>query len=364
MSIQGSSSSANSLVPLTNSNQSQSTRSDKYPVNRFFFAIFLPAAPFLFFLGYAVAFFSTPYHGITATAEIRIEQGEAFSSVARKLENAGVITQGELFSLWARIRNLDKQIHWGLYRFDRPVSPQDVLSGMVRGRTVFHKVTIPEGYTSDEIADLLVDKGLVRRERFAAELSNAELLARYGLEGKGLEGYLYPSTYYFRALSTEKEILTTLLDQFGAVFTADMMEQAERMDMTVHEVVTLASIIEKETGRAEERAVISGVFHNRLKRGMPLQSDPTVIYGLEDFNGNLTRAHLSTPTPYNTYTIAGLPPGPIANPGLGSMLAALYPAKVPYLYFVSKNDGSHFFSKTIREHNRAVRKYQLSRSSP
>ena len=176
-----------------------------------------------------------------------------------------------------------------------------------------------------------------------------------------MEGYLFPATYLFRGLATEEEIVKTMFTVFKDTFTAEMEARAGQLGLTRHELVTLASIIEKEGGPVEEMPMVSAVFHNRLKREMRLQSDPTVIYGLEDFNGDLTREDLRTPGPYNTYRIDGLPPGPIANPGLAAMRAALFPADVGYLYFVSRNDGSHHFSESLREHNAAVRKYQKNR---
>lgn len=322
---------------------------------------FLLSLVFLFVLGYGVGFVLTPYHGIASMAEIEVRSGEPLSSVADKLRRQGVISADGLFTALARLQGLDKRVHKGLYRFERPRSPLAVLDGMVLGRTVFHKVTIPEGLTVREIARLLAARGLVKQERFEHEIENPEILAPLGLEDKGVEGYLFPTTYHFRALSTEQEMVRTMLAQFAQMFTPEMAAQARRMGFTPHEIVTLASIIEKESGQANERPLIAAVFHNRLRIGMPLQSDPTVIYGLPDFNGNLTRGDLRRPSPYNTYTIRALPPGPIANPGLESLRAALEPAAVPFLYFVSKNDGSHAFSKSLREHNRAVRKYQLSK---
>lgn len=330
-------------------------------MKRFLFPVFLVYLAGLFGLGFVAAFLFTPYHGLDAMAEIEIERGEVLSSVSEKLRASGVIGASSLFTALARVQGVDKKVHRGLYRFDRPVSPLAVLDGMVLGRTVFHKVTIPEGFTVRQIRELLVARGLVDRNAFDRELAHPETLSMLGLEDKGAEGYLFPTTYYFRALSTEREIIRTMLMQFEEVFTLEMADRAQGMGFTPHEIVTLASIIEKESGASAERPYIAAVFHNRLRIGMPLQSDPTVIYGLDDFDGNLTVGDLRRPSPYNTYTIPALPPGPIANPGLDSLHAALAPAAVPYLYFVSKNDGSHFFSKTLREHNRAVRKYQLGK---
>jgi UPF0755 protein len=189
------------------------------------------------------------------------------------------------------------------------------------------------------------------------------LINRFGINAPSMEGYLFPETYFFPKHLGGEEIIQTMVSRFEKTFPLEWRERAKTLNLTEHEVVTLASIIEKETGKGDERNLISAVFHNRIKRGMPLQSDPTVIYALPNFNGNLTRKHLSYLSPYNTYRVRGRPPGPIANPGTQSIEAALYPADVNYFYFVSKNDGSHYFSKTLGEHNRAVQLYQMNRSS-
>ncbi|MDP2973069.1 MAG: endolytic transglycosylase MltG, partial [Deltaproteobacteria bacterium] len=176
--------------------------------------------------------------------------------------------------------------------------------------------------------------------------------------GLTLEGYLFPDTYHFIKEMEPEEVIRMMVHQFRKIFGPDLIEKASQMGITPREAVTLASIIEKEASLSEEKPLVSAVFHNRLKRRIPLQSDPTVIYGISNFDGNLTKEHLLTPTPYNTYLILGLPPTPICNPGKESIIAALHPASAPYLYFVSKNDGSHHFSESFEEHQRAVGKYQ------
>ena len=310
-------------------------------------------------IGYVAAFLLTPYHGQSSVAEIEVRRGDTFAAVARELGEKGVVSRPRLFVLWARLRGLDTKVRRGLYRFEGAVSPRSVLDSLVHGRTVVHKVTFPEGFTVRQIGGRLEREGLVTPERFAAAVTDPAILSPLGLDS--MEGYLFPTTYHFRALATEEEIVRTMFTEFKDTFTPEMAARAKELGMTRHELVTLASIIEKEGGPVAEMPLVSAVFHNRLKRGMRLQSDPTVIYGLEDFNGDLTREHLRTPGPYNTYTIKGLPPGPIANPGLVAMKAALYPADVEYLYFVSTNDGRHHFSKSLRDHNAAVRKYQKNR---
>jgi UPF0755 protein len=234
---------------------------------------------------------------------------------------------------------------------------------MVLGKGIFQSVTIPEGLTVREIAELLGKMQIADGAKFLALAAESELLQSLGLDHGGLEGYLFPDTYYFTPATPEREILLAMAEQFRKAIRPLLAQRDDGIGLSPHEIVTLASVVEKETGVEAERPLVSAVFHNRLKRQMPLQSDPTVIYGLKKFDGNLTRKDLREPSPYNTYRITGLPPGPICNPGLSSIRAALYPADVPFLYFVSKNDGTHLFSESLAEHNRAVKTYQPVRES-
>jgi len=199
-------------------------------------------------------------------------------------------------------------------------------------------------------------------ESFHEHLTSPEIISQYNIEGPNLEGYLFPDTYTWSKDTDPVAVIRFFLHRFRQVFTPKMAKRASEMKLSEREVITIASIVEKETSDPRERPLISGVIHNRLKKRIPLQSDPTVIYGMPDFNGNLTKKDLRRYTPYNTYVIRGLPPGPISNPGIGSLMAALYPASVDYLYFVSKNDGTHHFSSTLKEHNAAVDRYQRRRS--
>jgi UPF0755 protein len=313
----------------------------------------------LLFAGFLFAYvsYSVP-QGSPVGAEIRVEQGETFAAVVRKLRQQRVINNERIFSLWARLTGVEKKIHWGLYRFEAPMPPREVLNRMIMGKGIFHTVTIPEGLTVKETADLLANVQIADKERFLAEARDPELLALLGLQDKGIEGYLFPNTYHFTPATPERDIIMAMAEQSRRVFTPLLEQKGPVIRLTSHEIITLASIIEKETGIEAERPVVSAVFYNRLQRRMPLQSDPTVIYGLKHFDGNLTRKHLYDPSPYNTYRMAGLPPGPICNPGLSSVKAALQPADVPFLYFVSKNDGTHLFSETLEAHNLAVKSYQ------
>ena len=220
---------------------------------------------------------------------------------------------------------------------------------MTRGVIITHPVTIPEGFTKEQIAQLLSERALVDKKQFLALTVAPSLLEKYGINAPSLEGYLYPDTYRFGRGLSAASIIESMVRRFFDV-TKPFKGTIEQSGMTFLEVVTMASIVEKETGKEEERPLIASVFLNRLKKRMRLESDPTVIYGIENFNGNLTRNDLLTKTPYNTYAIRGLPPGPIASPGLEAIKAVLFPADTRYLFFVSKNDGSHHFSQTLREH--------------
>jgi peptidoglycan lytic transglycosylase G len=286
-----------------------------------------------------------------------VREGSNLKGVADKLHSRKIITGKDLFLLWARVMGYGTNIKAGEYRLNAGMTPLKILDILGRGAIITHPVTIPEGFTIKQIGYLLGEKGLVNKDEFLAFAGDPDIARHYGISGPGLEGYLYPDTYHFGRGLSSMMVIDVMVRRFKEVY-ARFLEIAERSGMTMEKVVTLASIVEKETGLGKERPLIASVFLNRLNKRMRLESDPTVIYGLKDFGGNLQRRHLVQKTPYNTYVIRGLPPGPIANPGQEAIKAVLYPAKSNYLYFVSKNDGSHYFSKTLSEHNRAVEIYQ------
>ncbi|MFQ5789629.1 MAG: endolytic transglycosylase MltG [Acidobacteriota bacterium] len=304
-----------------------------------------------------------PYKGYPGEeAFLTVSPGEPSASIAKALKDDGIIKDERLFLVALRFQGLTAQLQAGEYRFSGPASTLDVIARLVEGDVYYVSVTIPEGLTLIETAELLSERGLGEAKALAQAFSRGELVARLDPEAQDLEGYLYPETYRFRRRPAPDEVARAMVSRFKSVFDASRRQKAEARGMDVREVITLASVVEKETGRPDERPIIASVFWNRLKRRMPLQSDPTVIYELKrkgEFDGNLRRAHLKMESPYNTYLLSGLPPGPIASPGSHSIDAVLFPADTDYLYFVSKNDGSHHFSRTLREHSAAVRKYQL-----
>ena len=303
----------------------------------------------------------TPQGSDAARQTVVIEAGDGFSTVSRRLARSGLNPRPFQFAVLARLKGFDKRIMAGEYELRANMSPQALLKTLVNGRVRLYRLTIPEGYTLRQIADEAARAGFGTADAFLTAARDPARAKRYGIEARTLEGYLFPDTYRFPRTARAEQIIDAMVRRFQKVFTPRWHRRARELQMTVHEVVTLASIVEKETGAAAERPLIASVFHNRLRRGMRLETDPTVIYGIQDFNGNLTRKHLKTPTPYNTYRIRGLPPGPIASPGAASLQAALYPAETDFLFFVSRKDHTHQFSTNITDHNRAVRKYQLRR---
>ncbi len=291
---------------------------------------------------------------------VEILPGQGFASVLETLKKEDIVDDPLRFRIIARFKGYDRQIKAGEYLLSLSMSPLEILENIAKGKTYLRRFTIPEGYTMRQIALAVSEAGLGKESEFMQLVSDAEFIKKSGIKADTLEGYLFPDTYFFPKSTGIPTILMTMIRRFHSVFKAEWETRAQEIGFSLHEIVTLASIIEKETGNPAERPLISSVFHNRLKKKMRLQTDPTVIYGIKDFDGNLTRKHLETLTPYNTYQIRGLPPGPIASPGEKSLHAALWPAQTAYLYFVSKGDKTHEFSSNMDDHNRAVRKYQLS----
>jgi UPF0755 protein len=289
-----------------------------------------------------------------------VRDGSTLKEVAGELSRKGIITSKSLFLFWARLMGQSKNIKAGEYLLNSGMPPVKILNILSKGAILQHPVTIPEGFTRDQIGELLEKRGLANKQEFLSLTGNPEIARRYGISGKGLEGYLYPDTYQFARRLPTMSVIDTMVNRFLEV-ASPFKKRAEELGMAMEEVVILASIVEKETGLAKERPLIASVFLNRLEKNMRLESDPTVIYGLMKFDGDLKREHLNQNTPYNTYFIRGLPPGPISNPGKEAIKAVLYPADTNYLYFVSKNDGSHYFSETLSEHNKAVEIYQKKR---
>jgi UPF0755 protein len=291
-------------------------------------------------------------------------QGQPLKKFALSLEKKKIISSAGLFLLYARLCGDDGRVQAGYYQFNDAMKPGEILRRMVAGEVYALRFTLPEGYSIYQVAELLAGRRLFDRDAFLRECFNTPLLRELGISGKSVEGYLYPSTYDLTPGMTPAELIRLMTAQFGKVFEREFAERAKRAGMTKHEIIILASMIEKEAVRPEERALIASVFRNRLRCGMPLQSDPTAVYGVRAFAGSVSKYDISRSTPYNTYLIGGLPPGPIGNPGSGAIEAAINPATTRYLYFVARKDGTHQFSTTLDEHNNAVRKYLKSSTGP
>lgn len=304
---------------------------------------------------------TTPTDMNSVETIVTVSRGQSLKQTADILHARGLINQPLKFRLLARLKGADKRIQAGEYILASNLPPANILEMMVSGKVRLYRFTVPEGSNLNQIADIIDAAGLVDRQAFLRSANDAVLVEGMGIGVGSLEGYLFPDTYFFPKNADVAQILETMVSRLRSEISDVWIKRAAELGLTLHEVITLASIIEKETGAPSERPLISSVFHNRLKKKMRLETDPTVIYGIEDFDGNLTRKHLETKTPYNTYRINGLPPGPIASPGRAAIEAALYPAQTGYLFFVSKKDGTHQFSTNLVDHNRAIRKYQLRR---
>lgn len=289
-----------------------------------------------------------------------IPSGKSFHDIAWILEENGIIRDRRIFYLLARIEGAVSKVKAGEYEVHTAMAPREVLAKLIRGEVIQYPITIPEGYNIYQIGEILEQAKVCSKKLFLEKAGDRLLMASLNIEGDTLEGYLFPDTYNFPKGLGEEQVMRQMVARFKTIY-GSLTQRAEEMGLSRRDVVILASMVEKEAMDDQERRLISAVFRNRLIRGMALQSDPTAIYGVAErssSDGRITRDDLLRRTPYNTYIINGLPKGPIANPGAKSLRAVLYPAEVSYLYFVSKNDGTHYFSSTLEEHNLAVAKYQ------
>ena len=321
---------------------------------------------FLSLIGFSLffkisAFIEKPLN-ISAREKIFIiKPGQSLNVISANLEKESIISNNTYFTLFTKFKKAGRNLQAGEYLLSGSKSPEQILEILKKGKVKLCRITLPEGLNINEVALLVEKAGFCNKTEFKNLCKSSVFITSLGIKAASLEGYLFPDTYFFSKQVSCKKVITTMVAHFKKIFTKEWILKAKAMNFSIHDIVILASIIEKETGDASERPIIASVFHNRLKKKMRLESDPTVIYGIKDFDGNIKRRHLKEKTPYNTYQVKGLPIGPIANPGALSLQAALNPANTSYFFFVSKKDTTHKFSKTIQEHNKAVRKYQLRR---
>ena len=304
-----------------------------------------------------------PYRGYPEPEKfVEIPTGLGTRAIGDRLVAAGIVRDPLTFRLALWRTGEARKLQAGEYRFDRPMTPVEVVGKIARGEVERILVTFPEGLTILEMAAIFEARELGPASDFVAASKNVALIAATDSGAADLEGYLFPDTYSVPRRTAASQLVRLMVERFGQVVTDQVRTEAAARDLSVRQLVTLASLVEKETSRPEERPIVAAVYTNRLRTGMPLQCDPTVIYALQRagrYDGNLRRDDLAVNSPYNTYRFPGLPPGPIGAPGRSSLEAAARPADADYLYFVSRNDGSHEFARTLAEHNRNVQKFQV-----
>ena len=306
-------------------------------------------------LWYLVCLFISPGRGSVA-CDISFPAGSGIRKLANELKAGGVIRSSLHFVLMTRLRGDAQRLKAGDYHFSDDMTPDVILKKIVSGEADYRKFALPEGYSIYQAAELLEQKGYFRKDVFLEKCRDKSLLGRLGVREASAEGYLYPATYNISRNGSEEQLLEQMVGQFNKAY-AIMLGIEDKFNFSRHEIITLASIIEKEAVSSEEKPLISSVFHNRLRIGMPLQSDPTAVYGVRAFSGRINKADIKRPSPYNTYLNKGLPPGPIGNPGKDAIQAAINPAKTDFLYFVARQNCTHQFSKNLVDHNRAVVRY-------
>lgn len=307
---------------------------------------------------------TAPYKGYSVPEEfIDITPGATIAEIGGGLVAGGVVTDPWTFRAALWWTGTSKALKAGEYRFDHPMTAIEVVNTIAHGEVYVRKVTFAEGLNSMEMAKVYESHGFGPAADFLAAARDPSLIADLDPEATDLEGYLYPETYQLPRTGAAPRLVKMMVSRFKAVVNEDMRQRAEAQGLSMRQLVTIASLVEKETAKPDERPEVAAVYLNRMKIGMGLQADPTVVYALEKagrYDGNIHKQDLALDSPYNTYKHPGLPPGPIASPGKASIEAVLDPADVPYLYFVSRNDGSHAFAKTLAEHNRNVQKFQVA----
>ncbi len=336
-------------------------------MKRLFLLGFTLIIVFVFFI--AGLFYSNLMKPVQESNEevvFEVEPGPFFRT-ANRLVKDRLIPDRRSFVLYADITGKAKKLKTGEYLLNRNMTPIEILDELISGKSINYSFTIKEGFNLLDISKVLEEKQLIQSDTFLSLVRDPKFIREItGRNYVNLEGFLFPDTYRVSKSDSPETIIRAMYERFKEVYQ-DVTRARNSLDMPMYQHLTLASIIEKETGAAEERPLISSVFHNRLKKNMRLQTDPTILYGIWVETGiwkkNIRRKDITSKNSYNTYTFRGLPAGPIANPGEESLRAALNPSESSYLYFVSRNDGTHKFSKTFEEHNRAVRKFQLNPSA-
>ncbi len=294
--------------------------------------------------------------------EIQVTDGMSFKAISAMLREEGIIRYRGYFEIIGRLQGISRRVRVGYYGLNTNMSLWDVLDVLRRGKIIEYEVVIPEGYNLYQIGWTLSATPLISDpQEFIRLVKDKEYVHSLGIEADTLEGYLFPDTYYLPKGIKLEDIPRRMVQRYRSVFSDSWRNRASELGFTEHQILTLASIVEKEAKVPSERKLIAAVYHNRLKQGMRLQADPTAVYGTKAWITKVTSRDLRRPSPYNTYLHKGLPPGPIANPGEGAILATLYPDSVDYLFFVAQGDGSHYFSKDFDTHEKAISRYRSNR---
>ncbi|MDE3137205.1 MAG: endolytic transglycosylase MltG [Acidobacteriota bacterium] len=303
----------------------------------------------------------TPYQGYSGEAAVvDVPRGVSTRGIAERLERAGVVRSALAFEIWSRWHH-EQRLEAGEYRFDRPMPMTEVFDAVAAGRVWTVTLTVPEGWTMFDIADAVAKEGLASRAAFLRAARNPAPIRDLAPNAPTLEGFLFPATYQFPHRTTAPAVVDAMVRRFRQAWSGLAANDPAAGNLNPEQVVTLASLVQEETPKEDERPIIAGVFANRLRLGYPLECDPSVVYALKmegKYDGELRPGELRTASPYNTYLHYGLPPGPIGNPGIPSLEAALHPAKVDYLYFVANGSGGHSFSKTLAGHERNIERYR------
>jgi UPF0755 protein len=295
-----------------------------------------------------------PLDLIDSPLMVEIKRGMSFKQTVKLLSERGLIRDPRVFIALARVTGLHKKVPSGRYAFEGNINPLDVFKKLEKGDTTPWEITIVEGDNIEQIKEKLLKESIITEDDFDRTVRDPAFMNEMGVDAPSLEGYLFPDTYRISAGMSAKDILGMMIKRLKEKYDEQLAQRAEQLGLDEKSVLTLASIIEKEAAVDDERPIISAVYHNRLRARIPLQADPTAVYGIKQMSEGVLRKDVERRTPYNTYHFRGLPPGPISSPGIKSIRAALYPADVPYLYFVSNNNGTHKFSRTLKEHQRAV----------
>jgi len=323
--------------------------------------LFMLFATLLTFLLYAAAELFLPVQTSNKNIEVEIPKGSTFRQAVEILRGQNLIRDKRIFLIAGRLTGADRRIRAGFYSLWTGKSPAEILKVLRMGKIIEYELKILEGDSLIEISAAFAKTGIISAGKFMELARDEKFLSSYKIRAPSIEGYIFPDTYFIPKGMKAEEALDTMITRMREKFTDKVIVRAQELGMTENQVLTLASIIEKEAVVDSERGLISAVYHNRLRKNMPLQADPTAIYGLKSSKEKITLTDLKRKTAYNTYVMKGLPPGPIASPGLKSIISAVYPENVPYIFFVAQDDRTHRFSETAAQHAEAVRQYRMTK---